>query len=465
MNNGSPAMLLQYTQLMGDIKEEHLSWLKHVWISYDGSKAGETVLAPPLAYSDSYLRTIYIHGVPSAWTSPAFQLVFNTYGKVEACPVVIDITSGETFRWIVMETVEGAAAAMDAVHEMVFQDAQLLTCMALKPGRNLDLVEGWKRLKIPAEDSQDQDFPQDSLHRHPSPGLRGCSTRPPIPIITLPTDEPMLAMETNDENHPPPHLTIHVAKTRPRGHTKSSSSLVLPPKSPFPDEIDDDPTPRASNFATVASTWANIAGNVSPNSRSFDLTEKAQRIHPVGRIPSISNPNYAEPMVDQARLVFLMKLPNNITLTDISDAIREGPVVALRMGVDETDNQKYCGVIFQYATDAEKFEKVLANERAQSRPGRFRFLVESARGEPCPMDEDIRSMGRPTLATRRITIAKKGFFFLFPERNLRHFCEKLVGPGNIQLIFLYNGGNGTVVFAEVSAARKVKKALEARRDR
>lgn len=70
-------------------------------------------------------------------------------------------------------------------------------------------------------------------------------------------------------------------------------------------------------------------------------------------------------------------------------------------------------------------------------------------------------MGPPTCATRRLTIVKSRLFFIFKEPKLRALCEKEVGAGAIQLIWLYNGGNATVVFAKVEDAVAVKKRLDA----
>lgn len=73
-------------------------------------------------------------------------------------------------------------------------------------------------------------------------------------------------------------------------------------------------------------------------------------------------------------------------------------------------------------------------------------------------------MGAPTFATRRLTIVKSRFFFVFKEPQLKALCEKEVEPENIQIIWLYNGGNATVIFAKVSDAILVKKKLDSLRD-
>lgn len=110
------------------------------------------------------------------------------------------------------------------------------------------------------------------------------------------------------------------------------------------------------------------------------------------------------------------------------------------------------------------FYDILRAEHENRTPVRFRFLADAVRGDPFPINEDILAMGAPTYASRRLTIVKKAFFFAFTGKNLQTLCEKEVGRENVQLVFVYNGGNATVVFAEVRAAIKMKARLERLRE-
>lgn len=156
------------------------------------------------------------------------------------------------------------------------------------------------------------------------------------------------------------------------------------------------------------------------------------------------------------RVVFLMGLPSHMDLSKVSDGIHEGPLVSIRFGTNADDNTRYAGVIFQHARDAERFYQVLLKERADSRPDRYHFIVDVARGvHPLPINETTKLMQPPTNATRRLTIVKSGFFFVMREPQLRAFCEKIVGEENVQLVHLYNGGNATVIFANVENAVRI----------
>lgn len=263
-------------------------------------------------------------------------------------------------------------------------------------------------------------------------------------------------------------------------HQRNVSSKVLPEISPY---LRDEPTfanlqPSAVAPANPPPTWANVLGqpsspghskiNLRPDQHLTQPHTAPRRLVSIGRIPEVedirsareSSEELEESQTEQMRVVFLLNLPQSITVTDISDAIREGPICSIRFGHDKEEDKRYAGVIFQYAENASKFVQILLHEKATSNPGRFKFCVDVALGDPFPLTDTLRQMGPPEYASRRLTLVKKAFFFTNGERHLRTMCETVVGAENIQKIFLYNGGNATIIFAEVQAAIKMKKVFE-----
>lgn len=106
----------------------------------------------------------------------------------------------------------------------------------------------------------------------------------------------------------------------------------------------------------------------------------------------------------------------------------------------------------------------MKNERIASKPNRLPFLAQVIRGHPFPQDDMIMMMGAPTFASRRLTLARRGFFNEYPVAEFRAFCEKQVGADQIQCIWLYNSGNATAVFASVESAVTIKYQLELMRN-
>ena len=178
-------------------------------------------------------------------------------------------------------------------------------------------------------------------------------------------------------------------------------------------------------------------------------------------IPTGSNPSQTEPLTEQMRVVFLLDIPTNITLTDISNAVQEGPIRSIHFGIDEEKKSRYCAVVFQHAIDSLNFTNVLLKESADSKPNRFKFIVDVVRGEdPYPMDDVLRAMAAPTNASRRLTLVKAGFFSAGNKRAIHQKVEKIVGAGAIQILWLYNLGNATIVFSDVGSALAVKTAFD-----
>jgi len=215
----------------------------------------------------------------------------------------------------------------------------------------------------------------------------------------------------------------------------------------------------------VASSWASVA-IAGAAAKVIDITpmtnnNPTNRLRSFGRVPYGANPSKTEPLADQMRVVFILDVPSNLTYDDVSHAVREGPLRSIHFGVDEDKNNRFVAIVFQYAKDALTFVRVLQKERVDSRPDRFRWVVDVVRGEePFPTDDILRAMQAPTFATRRLTLVKASLFFMVGDRQLRARIERIVGEGTIQLIWLYNGGNATIVFSDVSSAIAVKENLD-----
>jgi len=338
---------------------------------------------------------------------------------------------------------------------MLFQGIPLTVTMALKPGRTMHTVKP-TRLNltsgIPTRPPPAHGARVPTVHGHPSPTARA-----------------QLAEKTK-ENIPPlaarPHPPVPQANAFAVPKDFAPSSSTTAPIVPAPPASTSSPAPTTSDqpFIPVAASWASIASAANPSTNVVELHPQravsGHRLQPIGRIPSVVRTE-AESQAEQMRVVFLLNLPNNITLQDVSNAVKEGPLVKILFGQDEDAKTRFSGVIFQYAKDAEMFHNVLMRERMDSRPDRFKFVVDCVRGDAFPADETIRAMADPKInASRRLTMVKKGFFFVLTERRLTALCHKTVGEEKVQLVWLYNGGNATVVFSDVAAAIKMKAELD-----
>jgi hypothetical protein len=161
-----------------------------------------------------------------------------------------------------------------------------------------------------------------------------------------------------------------------------------------------------------------------------------------------------------------LNLPPNITLQKISKIVAEGPLYSIRFGVNPDDGSRYVGLIFMAAADAAEFHRVLEEQKASRAPNTKRWIfsgypdVVAVRGDPHPADSSIRAMMKPPMARRRLTLVKKGLFNIWGQKDIEKLCEQHVGAENVQVVFVYNGGNATIVFNDVGSAEKMKAVLE-----
>ncbi|KAK0115505.1 hypothetical protein ONS96_013959 [Cadophora gregata f. sp. sojae] len=433
------------------------------WITEANLKVFTHIPGVPAAYAAEERAglVLYVRGVPFGIKSSVVRDMFMPFGKVNRSPVLISVGSQETFRWVIMKHANDAQDAKRALNGSTHESgSQLFISMALNSGEVFEL----QGKELPQGSQPLRDISRQKAingHGHPSPPALQSSKPllPPIPRVAIPAVAAPAARQSAPHPIEPPSQTRLVSKV------SDSRDNILSSGDDTAAETGLDPV--AEQISTQPSSWANIASTSNPDTRIIDLhpehksSNAAPRLNPTGRIPKVINV-LQEPVEEQHRLIFLLNLPHNIGLQDITQAVTEGPLVRIQFGYDNDNNARFVGIIFQYAAHAEEFYNVLVRERERSRPERFRFIVDVVRGDPIPADDIIRSMSEHPWATRRLTIVKGKFFFMFGERQLKDLCCKIAGEDNVQLVWLYNGGNATVVFADVESAIKVKRVLDKR---
>ncbi|CZT04366.1 hypothetical protein WAI453_011437 [Rhynchosporium graminicola] len=465
--------LIPYNDLVGG--NHHIT--RDIWITPASLNVLKHIPGVPAAYADEE-RTglvLYIRGIPFGITSEVIKDMFMPFGKVNKAPMLICLGSGQTFRWVVMKHADDAKDARRALHGSAHEGGQLFVSMAMGPGKVFEL----QGQELPYRfwfSSDNNTYGNGAVgHAHPSPPAVQPPKLllPPIPRIAVPAIAHLSAQA----------LRLAARPVAQQATTASSqqASVALPVQEPaYPVEQSESSTSSGDTTikavspvqatSTQVSSWANIASSSDPLTRVIELhpthkrTNLASRLNRVGRIPSIVVPAFEEPLADQMRLIFLLNLPNTIDLAAITSAVNEGPLVRIHFGNDNEQQppSRFVGIIFQWAEHADAFYNALIEEREKSRPRKFRFLVEVVKGDPVPTDHIIHSMSHDPWATRRLTIVKGGFFFMFCERQLKEFCYKIAGEENVQKVWLYNGGNATVVFADVESAIKVKNSFDKR---
>lgn len=413
------------------------------WFSWCGLPGDRVIPAIPVKYHryQQEGRVLYVKGFPSRKTPKEVRDFFSIYGRVDKCVTIVDMVSGFSFRWVIMLDANHIRRIQWSVHGLMVDDKDddgndrtfvLRVCLA----------EGCQHFVMSPRTNVDRAMNGDPALEY-SVDRVDSSKSPPV--------RPKYPPRESKEEVPPRREASIAAQEKSGAKTPD----IIVTKAP-------------EEFVTRAETWARIARGANPASSAVNLHPQVATIARARpRAESRTKPGFriyrrleTEQMIEQMRVVFLLDLPKNLKLQDVSDAVREGALRSINFGIDADTGSRFAGIVFQYATEAEMFHQALCKERAESKPGRFKFVVEAIRGEAFPIDETIKAMGPPIFASRRLTIVKSRFFFLFGERQLRNLCEKLVARENIQLIWLYNGGNATIVFSDVNSAISVKYALD-----
>ncbi len=209
-------------------------------------------------------------------------------------------------------------------------------------------------------------------------------------------------------------------------------------------------------------TWAKVAATPAPRANEEESESVCGSTNNV-RATSIigpTNPNMDEPFAEQQRVVWIRGCSTLTTLRFISEKIHEGPLVSILFDADpmnpEDQGARAACVIFHQALHASQF--VEDNHDMMKRLGCCRYgpgySIEP--GFSWPADDEIRAMDPSQRQRRRLTFSGQALFLRVPRMKFEVDVKNIAGKHNVELIWLYNVGNATVVLASVRVARTVR---------
>ena len=217
-------------------------------------------------------------------------------------------------------------------------------------------------------------------------------------------------------------------------------------------------------------TWAKVAATPVPEPTGADVmagssSHSTQATRPINAVGP-SNPDLNEPPAEQQRVVWVRGCARNTTLRFISEKIHEGAIMSILFDVDPLDstnaNSRAACVIFHQAANALEFIEANRNTAAVTGSCRYGPGYSIEPGLAWPADDEIRAMDAHPHQRRRLTVVGKGLFNRVPRKRFEADIKKIAGECNVELIWLYNHGNATVVLASVKVARVVHERLVAR---
>ena len=185
-----------------------------------------------------------------------------------------------------------------------------------------------------------------------------------------------------------------------------------------------------------ASSWAAVAATViSGNNRLV----KFRPSDGIKRHITEEELNKPQPQDEDFRCIWIYGWTKDKPLSSITERISTGAIFSMAF-VEQYD--AVC-IIFQYASGAMMFMEEEAHARREYGVGVFGKGLELKYGEAYPENEDLLRM-QPTLnERRRLTFARQQLFTNgMSEERFRKDLIELVGHYNLELVWLFNTGNG-----------------------
>ncbi|RMZ77135.1 hypothetical protein DV737_g4478, partial [Chaetothyriales sp. CBS 132003] len=159
------------------------------------------------------------------------------------------------------------------------------------------------------------------------------------------------------------------------------------------------------------------------------------------------------------RVIWISAWGQNRPLSDVTGVLSHGPIFSM---VYSPENDAVC-VIFEHAASAQALrqdERFHLQHRGVSMFGGRCTVVP---GLPYPEDEGIRRMASPIYERRRLTFVRSQLFAHgMTQVQFQQDIEQEVGAKNVELVWLFNTGNATVVFTSTANARRVRDQFRAK---
>ncbi|RMZ81815.1 hypothetical protein DV738_g2008, partial [Chaetothyriales sp. CBS 135597] len=159
------------------------------------------------------------------------------------------------------------------------------------------------------------------------------------------------------------------------------------------------------------------------------------------------------------RVVWISGWGADRPLSDVTTILSHGPIFSM---IYSPENNAVC-VIFEHAASAKAVCQDESYHRQHEGMSMFGSKCTVWVGLPYPEDGEIRRMASPIYERRRLTFVRSQLFgHGLTEEKFRRDMEQEVGAKNIELIWLFNTGNATVVFTSTANARRVRDQFRAK---
>jgi hypothetical protein len=197
------------------------------------------------------------------------------------------------------------------------------------------------------------------------------------------------------------------------------------------------PNPGLANAGTASQprpavgTWASVAATAVQKKSSIVKFEPSDSVVK----------QYAEPEAnpEDLRVVWVQGWKQGRPLGQISEYVTQGPICSMAYAAE---HGSVC-IVFQHAESARDLLQVCALYEAEEGTSLFGPGCTAMLGQAYPMCDDVRRMSVPHHERRRLSFARSQLFAHgMTETLFRSHIYELVGASNVELVWLFNTGNG-----------------------
>lgn len=180
-----------------------------------------------------------------------------------------------------------------------------------------------------------------------------------------------------------------------------------------------------------ANSWASVAATAVEKKKNgiikFTPADGLVKKYEPGALP------------ENMRVVWIQGWQHNRPLSYITQCVTEGPICSMAYAVEHA---AVC-VVFQHASSAQSLvdsSTMYEEDTGQSLFGRGCKVII---GQPYPKNDNLKRMDAPWYERRRLTFARSQLFAHgMTEQLFRDDIYEMVGSENVELVWLFNTGNG-----------------------
>lgn len=239
-------------------------------------------------------------------------------------------------------------------------------------------------------------------------------------------------------------LTINIVQTFNNAttgwHKQKFFLNLMSTRSGSPDALNE--TIRGEMKKLEEKSWAAVAATAADkNNRLIKFGPGDSLKRSVGEESESASETLLEHEID-LRVIWVMQWPAKKPLSKITERIHTGPLFSMAYSEPES---AVC-IIFQHAAHGKAFWELNFDHEQATGSCILGHGCHLMVGRPYPLDENLKRMEGTGGERRRLTFVRSQLFVGLSEERFKQDIYEIVGESNVELVWLFNTGNGDSPF-------------------